>query len=171
MIDTTKYFIFWGIITFVSIILAFLVFMWLSRAPRFENRKKEIALGVSVCTLAIASFMFLPVLFSRIELHSIGSEVFSSIQEAESEATNPSENLKLAPFIKPFSRFLSVFLEKYIKLIIIGIPSLISLLFIIFTALIFSNIREPKSQIKKEYNRKHLFEYNDEIVSNLNRKK
>lgn len=171
MIDTTRYFIVWGIITFIAFLLAFLGFMWLSHVSRFENRKKEIALGFFACALAISSLMFLPMLFSRIDLHSVGNEVFSSIQEVESQATESSEKLNLAPFIKPFSHFLSAIKAKYVRPIIIGIPALISLLIVIFTILIIFNIREPKSQTKNEYNRKHLFEYNAEIVSDLNKKK
>lgn len=171
MIDTTNSFIVWGIITFVFAVLAFCSYMWLSNVSRFENRKKEIATGMIVCFLAVSSLMFLPVLFSRIDLHSFGEEVFNQIQTSELVSENVSKKLDIAPFVKPFSQFLAATPLKYVKLIVIGVPALVSVIIILFVILIIFKIREPKKIIGTEYNRKHLFEYNSEIVTNLNKKK
>ena len=171
MIDTTNSFIAWGIITFVSAVLAFCTYMWLSNVSRFENRKKEIAIGMIVCFLVISSFMFLPVLFSRIDLHSFGEELFNQIQFAQFNAEDAGKKLDIAPFVKPFSHFLAAAPLKYVKLIVIGVPASFSVLIILFVILIIFKIREPKRIIGTEYNRKHLFEYNSEIVTNLNKRK
>lgn len=171
MIDTTNSFIAWGIITFVSAVLAFCTYMWLSNVSRFENRKKEIATGMVVCVLAVSSLMFLPVLFSRIDLHSFGEELINQIQFSQFDAEDTGKKLDIAPFVKPFSHFLAATPLKYVKLIVIGVPALFSLIIILFVILIIFKIREPKKIIGTEYNRKHLFEYNSEIVTNLNKKK
>ena len=86
MSDTSIKLIVWGVITLVSIVMAFICYRWLSNVARFENRKKEIALGMVVCVLAISSLMFMPVLFSRIDLHQTGRELFDQIQFAEMDA-------------------------------------------------------------------------------------
>ena len=171
MIDTKNCLIAWGIITFVFVLLAFVSYMWLSNVSRFENRKKEIALGFTLCALAVSSLMFLPLLFSRIDLQFFGQNLFESIQAAGSVALENGEKLSLVPFVKPFSHFLSATQLKYIRLIIIGVPVLVSLLIIIFTVIILFKIREPKKSTETEYNRKHLFEYNPQIVTELNKKK
>lgn len=171
MIDTTRYFIIWGIITTTIAILSLITYLWLSNAARFENRKKEIGCGMLLCTLAVSSFMFLPLLFSRIDLHALGTELFDSIQFAEFEAEDAGNKLKLVPFVRPFAHFLAATELKYIMLIIIGVPALVSVLIIIFTVRIIFIIREPKLEQKNKSNRKHLFEYNPEIVTNLNKTK
>ena len=168
MIDTTRYFIIWGIITTTIAILSLITYLWLSNAARFENRKKEIGCGMLLCTLAVSSFMFLPLLFSRIDLHALGTELFDSIQF---EAEDAGNKLKLVPFVRPFAHFLAATELKYIMLIIIGVPALVSVLIIIFTVRIIFIIREPKLEQKNKSNRKHLFEYNPEIVTNLNKTK
>ena len=81
MSDTSIKLIVWGVITLVSIVMAFICYRWLSNVARFENRKKEIALGMVVCVLAISSLMFMPVLFSRIDLHQTGRELSSYNQK------------------------------------------------------------------------------------------
>lgn len=171
MIDTNRYLIIWGIITTTIAILSLITYLWLSNAARFENRKKEIGCGMLLCTLAVSSFMFLPLLFSRIDLHALGTELFDSIQFAEFEAEDAGNKLNLAPFVRPFVHFLAATKLKYLMLIIIGVPALVSVLIIIFTVRIIFIIREPKLEQKNKSNRKHLFEYNPEIVTNLNKTK
>ncbi len=171
MIDTNRYFLIWGIITSTIVIFSILTYFWLSRAARFENRKKEIGCGMFVCVLAVSSLMFLPILFSRIDLNALGKELFDSIQIAEFDAEDTGNKLSIAPFLRPFAHFLAAIALKYLKLIVIGIPTLVSILIITFTIRIIFLIREPKKVIDDEYNRKHLFEYNSEIVTNLNKTK
>ena len=171
MIDTNQYFLIWGIITSTIAILAIVTYFWLARAARFENRKKEIGCGMILCTLSVSCLMFLPLLFSRIDLNALGKELFDAIQFAEFEAENAGSKLSIAPFISPFAHFLAAIALKYLKLIVIGIPALVSILIIIFTIRIIFLIREPKKVVDGEYNRKHLFEYNPEIVTNLNKTK
>ena len=171
MIDTNRYFLIWGIITSIIAILSITTYFWLSRAARFENRKKEIACGMVLCTLVVGCLMFLPLLFSRIDLNALGVELFDSIQFSESEAADAGTKLCLAPFIRPFSHFLAVTALKYIRLIVIGIPAIVSVLIIIFTVRIIFLIREPKTEQEEKENRKHLFEYNPEIVTNINKTK
>lgn len=171
MIDTTRYFIIWGIITLTIAIISLITYLWLSKAARFENRKKEIGCGMILCTLSVTSLMFLPLLFSRVDFNTIGKELFDSIQFAEIEAEDAGRKLTLAPFVRPFAHFLAATELKYIMPIIIGIPALISVLIIIFTIKIIFLIREPKKEQENKSNRKHLFEYNPEIVTNLNKSK
>lgn len=171
MIDTNRYFLIWGIITSSIAILSIVTYFWLSRAARFENRKKEIGCGMILCTLTVSCLMFLPLLFSRIDLNALGKELFDSIQFAEFEAEDAGTKLSLAPFIRPFAHFLAATALKYIRLIVIGIPALVSLLIIIFTVRIIFLIREPKIEQEKKDNRKHLFEYKSEIVTNINKTK
>ena len=171
MIDTNRYLIIWGIITTTIAILSLITYLWLSNAARFENRKKEIGCGMVLCTLTVGCLMFLPLLFSRIDLNVLGVQLFDSIQFAEFEAEDAGNKLNIAPFVRPFAHFLAATALKYIRLIVIGIPALVSLLIIIFTVRIIFLIREPKKEQKKKDNRKHLFEYNSEIVTNLNKKK
>ena len=171
MIDTNRYFLIWGIITSTVAILAIITYFWLSRAARFENRKKEIGCGMVLCTLTVGCLMFLPLLFSRIDLNALGVQLFDSIQFAEFEAEDAGNKLNIAPFVRPFAHFLAVIALKYIRLIIFGIPALVSLLVIIFTVRIIFLIREPKIEQEEKDNRKHLFEYNPEIVTNINKTK
>ena len=171
MIDTNRYFLIWGIITLTVAILAIITYFWLSRAARFENRKKEIGCGMILCTITVGCLMFLPLLFSRIDLNALGVQLFDSIQFAEFEAEDSGNKLSLAPFVRPFAHFLAATALKYIRLIVIGIPALVSLLIIIFTVRIIFLIREPKKEQKKQDNRKHLFEYNSEIVTDINKTK
>lgn len=171
MIDTNRYFIIWGILSTAIAILSIATYLWLSNVARFENRKKEIGCGMVLCTLAVSGLMFLPILFSRVDLNAIGKELFDSIQFAEFDAEDTGRKLNLAPFIRPFAHFLAVTELKYIMLIVIGVPFLVSLLIIVFTLRIIFLIREPKIEQEKKSNRKHLFEYNSEIVTNLNKTK
>lgn len=172
MIDTEQIlrsFGIWGIISLLIAVLGIVVYLWLSRVARFENRKKEIALGMIVCVLAVASFMFLPILFSGIDLNALGKELFDSIQLAEFDAEDAGEKLKMIPFARLFAHFLAAM--QYAKVIIIGAAAFFSLLIFIFVGLIIHEIREPKIEHKNPYTRKHLFEYNSEIVAEVNRKK
>lgn len=171
MIDTNRYFLIWGIITSSIAILSIVTYFWLSRAARFENRKKEIGCGMILCTLAVSCLMFLPILFSRIDLNGLGKELFDSIQFSDFEVEEAGNKLSIAPFIRPFVHLLSVTDLKYIRLIIIGIPVLVSLLIIFFTVKIIFLIREPKTEQEQKDKRKHLFEYNPEIVTNINKTK
>ena len=171
MIDINRYFLIWGIITSTIAILAIITYFWLSRAARFENRKKEIGCGMVLCTLEVGCLMFLPLLFSRIDLNALGVELFDSIQFTEFEAEDAGNKLSIAPFVRPFAHFLAAIALKYIRLIVIGVPALVSILIIIFTVRIIFLIREPKIEQKKQDNRKHLFEYNSEIVTDINKTK
>lgn len=169
MTDTSVKLIVWGVITLVSIIIAFICYRWLSNVARFENRKKEIALGMVVCVLAISSLMFMPILFSRIDLHSIGGDLFDQIQFAEIDAEDQGAKLDIAPFVIPFAHVLAVLSYKWIRILIIVVPSIVSLLIIFFVAQIILKIREPKKKEGEEDNRKHLFEYKSEVLSKLNK--
>ena len=169
MIDTTRYFI---IIFFVIIFLAFIAsYFWLSKVARFENRKKEIAIGFITCALAVMNFMFLPILFSRINLKEIGTQIFDSIQFAEFAAEDSGLKLNLVPFIRPFVHFLAASSQKYIRFIVVFVPALIASLIILFTVIIIFKIREPKNNTENKNNRKQLFEYDSEIITKLNKKK
>lgn len=169
MSDTSFKLIIWGIITLVFIIIAFICYKWLSNVSRFENRKKEIALGMLAGVLAVSSLMFLPVLFSRIDLHQVGIELFDQIQFAEADAQDSGSKLTMAPFIKAFAHMLAALSYKWISFIVIVVPAIASFLIILFIALIILKIREPKKKEGEEENRKHLFEYNSEIISKLNK--
>lgn len=169
MIDITKCFIAWGVTVFIASVLSFCAYRWLSRVARFENRKKEIATGFCVCALAVASLMFLPIFFLGIDLNSLGTQLFDSMQAAVSDEQAPGK--LLVPFIGLIARFLVALPLKYIRLIIIGVSAVVSAVIIGFIVAILFKIREPKNVQKTEYNRKHLFEYNSEIVTNLNKKK
>lgn len=170
MTDIAKCFIAWGVIVFIASALSFCAYRWLSQAARFENRKKEIAAGFCVCALAVASLMFLPIFFSGVDLNSLGTQLFDSIQSVEFDTQDASKMLKLAPFVRPFAHLLAVAL-KYIRLIIIGVSAVFSAVIVSFIVAILFKIREPKNRQKTEYNRKHLFEYSSEIVTSLNKKK
>ncbi len=169
MTDIARCFVIWGIIVFFIAVLSFCAYMWLSRVARFENRKKEIATGFCVCALTVASLMFLPIFFSEVDLNTLGTHLFDSTQSLTSDEQNTSE--LLVPFIGLLIRFLVVLPLKYIRLIIIGVPAVVSVVIIGLIVTILFKIREPKNKQKNEYNRKHLFEYNGEIVTNLNKKK
>lgn len=169
MTDTARCFIVWGIIVFVICILSFCAYRWLSRVARFEGRKKEIAAGFCVCALAVASLVFLPVFFLGIDLNALGSQLSDSIQFADSGAE--TIGTVLVPFVGLFARFLAAVPLKYLKLIVIGIPVLASAVIIALVVATLFKLREPKKHQKGEYSRKHLFEYNGEIVSSLNKKK
>lgn len=160
--------IIWGVITLVSIILAFICYKWLTNVARFENRKKEIALGMLTCVLAISSFMFLPVLFSGTDLHKMGSELFDQIQFAEFGAEDSGVKLAFPPFLRKFSHVLALGNQKSISVLLITIPIVASLVVIIFVLLTILKIREAKKKECEEYNRKHLFEYNSQILTKLN---
>ena len=80
MSDVTNKLIIWGLITVLSIIIAFICYRWLSNVARFENRKKEIIFGMVVCVLGISSFMFMPVVFSRINLSQFCENLLEQIQ-------------------------------------------------------------------------------------------
>jgi len=172
MIDTeqiVRSIVIWGIISLLIAVLGIVVYLWLSKAARFENRKKEITLGMIVCVLAVASFLVLPILFSGIDLNALGKELFDSIQLAEFDAEDAGEKLKMIPFARLFAHFLAAM--QYAKVIIIGAAAFFSLLIFVFVGLIIREIREPKIEHKNPYTRKHLFEYNSEIVAEVNRKK
>lgn len=169
MVDIVRCFVIWGVIVFFVAVLSFCAYRWLSRVARFENRKKEIATGFCVCVLTVASLLFLPIFFSEIDLNSLGTQLPDSMESLTSDEQNLGE--LLVPFIGVFAQFLVALPLKYIGLIIIGLPILVSVAIIGFIVAILFKIREPKNRQKNEYNRKHLFEYNSEIVTNLNRKK
>lgn len=169
MSDTEVKFIVWGGITLVAVIAAFLCYRWISGVARFENRKKEIAVGMIVCVLAVSSFMFLPVLFSRIDLHQSGTELFDKIQFAEMDAEDNGSKIELPPFIRPFSHVLALIPYKYIRVFTILIPAVATLLVILFVVLIILKIRDPKKKEGEDYKRKHLFEYKSEILTKLNK--
>ena len=158
MDETIHCIIIWAVITIITGLIAVGVYIWLSRAARFENRKKEIAMGLVVCVLAVAGTMFLPVLFSKMDLRMLGKHVIGALNE--------SENNACPMFLKPFSYFLA---KKSGN--IIAISFLISTSIITFTALIISRIREPKKNAVIDYDRTRLFDYDESIVENLNKKK
>lgn len=169
MIDITSAFIIWGIITVLFAVIAIVCYHWLSNVARFEKKKKEIAIGFILCVLAVSSITFIPILFSRIDLHSFGTELYNSIESAETDANDNDVNFIVEPFVKPFAYFLAVSSPIIIKLVIFYLPILISLLIVFFIVLIILKIRDPKKIDEDEENRKHLFEYKSEILSKLNK--
>lgn len=169
MSDTSMKLIVWGVITLVAIILASICYRWLTNVARFENRKKEIATGMITCVLAISSLMFLPVLFSRIDLHQTGTYLFDQIQFAEMDAEDAGTKLVLPPFIRPFAHVLALLAYKCISFLLIIIPTIASFFIVLFVALIILKIRKPKHKEDVKQNRKHLFEYKAEIISKLNK--
>lgn len=169
MVDISRCFVIWGVIVFFAAVISFCAYRWLSRVARFENRKKEIATGFCVCVLTVASLLFLPIFFSEVDLNSLGTQLPDSMESLTSDEQNLGK--LLVPFIGLFARFLVALPLKYLKLIIIGVPTVVAIVIIGFIVAILFKIREPKNKQKNEYNRKHLFEYNNEIVTNLNRKK
>ena len=168
MSDVTNKLIVWGVIVVISIIIAFICYRWISNVSGFGNRKKEIAMGMIVCVLVVSSFMFMPVLFSCIDLQQIGEELIDLMQPVQLDVgeSNPSQNI--APFISLFACVLAAFSPKWISILIIVIPVVLSLLVILFVFLILLKRREQKKKSVEEYNRKHLFEYKSEILSKLN---
>ena len=169
MADISVKLIVWGAITLVSIIIAFICYRWLSNVARFENRKKEIALGMVVCVLAISSLMFMPVLFYRIDLHYIGGNLFDQIQFSEMDAEDNGTELDIVPFVRPFAHVLAALSYKWIRILIIIVPSIVSLFIIFFVVQIILKIRESKRKDGEEDNRKYLFEYKSEVLSKLNK--
>lgn len=169
MTDTSLKILIWSIITLIACVIAFICYRWLSNVSRFENRKKEISIGMLTCILAISSLMFLPVLFSRIDLHQSGIELSEQIQFTELETAETGSKLSLPPFIKPFANVLALLPHNWIFLLVYVVPSIASLLIVFFIAQIILKIREPKKKDGEEDNRKHLFEYNSEILTKLNK--
>ena len=169
MTDTSLKFLIWGIITIITCVIAFICYRWLSNVSRFEKRKKEIAIGMLTCIFAISSFMFLPVLFSRINLHQTGIELSEQIQFSELETAEAGTKLSLPPFIKPFAAELALLTYKWIFLLVYVIPAIASLLIVFFIAQIILKIREPKKKDGEEDNRKNLFQYNSDILTKLNK--
>lgn len=169
MNDVTNKLIIWGLITVLSIIIAFICYRWLSNVARFENRKKEIIFGMVVCVLGISSFMFLPVIFSRINLSQFCENLLEQIQFTELDTQGSSVKLDIAPFLEPFSKVLTNIPSKWINILIIVIPCIISFFIVLFIAQIILKIREPKKKEGEEDNRKHLFEYKLEVLSKLNK--
>ena len=171
MIDTTESFIVWGIVTFLTTMLAICCFFWLSKISRFENRKKEIALGMIVCVFAVSSFFFLPVLFSKVNLGEIASNIREISSQKIADSAENGEKLFLPPFIEEFAKIVSALPKILISVILWGLSSLVSFLAIAFIMRILFLIREPKTENENEYKRKKLFEYNEKILINLNKKK
>ena len=85
------------------------------------------------------------------------------------DAEDNGMKLSIAPFIRPFSHVLAALSMKWISILIIVIPTVVSLLIILFVALVILKIREPKKKEGEEDNRKHLFEYKAGILSKLNK--
>lgn len=152
-----------GIIALCASILGFLVYRWLSRASRFENRKKEIAFGVVSCVILASSLFVLPVMLSR------SSDLQNFCRNFSENVL--SENGKVLEFVRFWANFLLIKSRKIINLVLFGIPTVIFTAVCVMTGMIFANIREPKKIADKEYNRNHLFEYNGDILENLNKKK
>ncbi len=53
--------LFWGIVVLALSALGYVFYRYLSSVSRYENRKKEIALGTACLVFTFASFLFLPV--------------------------------------------------------------------------------------------------------------
>lgn len=162
----------WGTVTLVSAIIAFLCYRWLSNVARFENRKKEIGIGMVVCVLTISSLMFLPILFYNTNLKETCNDFSSQfqIEEVISEGNITKENIFKIPFVLLFSSVLSMIDMRIIKFLLIFIPLLFSLVIILLVILILMKLRDPRKKEGSEYNRKHLFEYKEEILTKLNSK-
>ncbi len=166
-------FVVWGIITVISIVLGFLFHFYFTKYNNgvggFENRKKEIAIGMVVCVLAISSFMFIPVLFSQLHLKDACSSLWDSISFAESDAKDNGQKLDLVPFIKSFAHVITAMALKLFKFLYWFIPALCSCLVVFFVIKILFTIREPEDKSKKEYKRKHIFEYDENILDEINK--
>ena len=169
MTNIARCFVVWGVVVFIVAVLAFCAYLWLSRVARFEGRKKEIATGFIVCALAVANLMFLPIFFAGIDLNALGIQLADSIQFAGPGAEYIGGTA--VPFVEPFTRFLSSVSPRYAKIVVIGVPAFASAVTVGLAIAIILKLREPKKRQKTEYSRKHLFKYNGEIVSSLNKKK
>lgn len=66
--NTALFFALWGGITLLFVLFAVLGYLFFSSRPRFEKRKKEIALGMATCVFAVSSATFAPVLFSFVNI-------------------------------------------------------------------------------------------------------
>ena len=95
--------------------------------------------------------------------------LLEQIQFTELDTQGSSVKLDIAPFLEPFSKVLTNIPSKWINILIIVIPCIISFFIVLFVAHIILNIREPKKKEGEEDNRKHLFEYKSEILSKLNK--
>ncbi len=165
--------IIWGIITVISVILAFLFHYYFTKYNNgvggFENRKKEIAVGMVVCVLAISSFMFIPVLFSQLHLKDACASLWDSISFAEAEAEDNGQKLNLAPFIKSFAYIVTAMALKLFKFLYWFVPAICSALVVFFVIKILFTIREPEDKSKEKYKRKHIFEYHENIIEEINK--
>lgn len=166
-------FIIWGIITIISTILGFLFYYYFTKynsgVGGFENRKKEISIGMFVCVLAISSFMFIPVLFSQLQLKDACASLWDSINFAEVDAQDNNQKLTLAPFIKSFVYVISAMTLKLFNFLYWFIPAFCSCLVVFFVIKILFKIREPEDKSQKQYKRKHIFEYHENIIEEINK--
>lgn len=165
--------IIWGIITVISICLGFFFHFYFTKYNKgvggFENRKKEIAVGMFVAVLAISSFMFLPVLFSQLHLKEVCETLKESIIYTQAEALENGQKIKFAPFIKPFALVVSALPIKIYIFLYWFIPIFCSILVVYFVIKILFIVREPEDKTGKKYKRKHIFEHDDNIINEINK--
>lgn len=165
--------IIWGIITVISVVLGFLFHFYFTKynsgVGGFENRKKEIAIGMVVCVLAISSFMFIPVLFSQLHLKDACASLWNSISFAIADAEDNGQKLNLAPFIKSFAYIVAAMAFKLFNFLYWFIPAFCSVLVVSFVIKILFTIREPEDKSKAKYKRKHIFEYHENIIEEINK--
>lgn len=161
----------WGIITLAAALLAFGGYRLISNAARFESRKKEVAFGFASCALAVSAAFFLPVVLSKINLQLFGINLDYAIQYAKLNALKGLSKFAVPDFVGIAARFLASKSMFLIRLALFGIPTVLSVLAVSLIIKMIFSVREPKAQTDKEYNRNHLFEYNNEILENLNQKK
>lgn len=165
--------IIWGIITVISVILGFLIYYYFTKYNKgvggFEKRKKEIAVGMCVCVLAISSFMFIPVLFSQFPLKDACASLWDLISFEEAEAKDNGQTLNLVPFIKSFSYIVTPMDIKLFKFLYWFLPAICSSLVVYLVIKILFTIREPQDESKPKYKRKHIFEYHENIIEEINK--
>lgn len=163
----------WAIITIVSLILAILFYYYFTKYNNgvggFENRKTEIAVAMVVCVSAISSFMFIPVLFSQLNLKEACLNLWDSINFAESDAMDNGQKLSIAPFIRTFAFAIAAMAKKLFSFLYWFIPSFCSCLIVVLVINILFTVREPEDKSKEKYKRKHIFEYHEEIIDEINK--
>ena len=168
MTNTSLMLVIWGIITIASLGGAFLGYRLLSNPIKFENRKREIAAGMVVCAWAVSAFLFLPVLFSGIDLHQIGVDLFDQIQFAEMNAEEVGEKLSLPPFVKFFAKGVALFSADNLGALILIVSSITVLMIGLLVVLIILKIPEQENTNSTPEGRKHLFEYKEDVLKKVN---
>jgi len=219
-------FITWGSIVLAAIIIAVLCYFWLSNVAFFEKRKKEIGLGLATCVLTVAAFLFMPIVYVKVDMFSAGGVIQDAIQQEKirtsqgpgmvqgsvhglssdgkgsydlndgpggnsygvmSEEAYKAEmertQYKSPAFVdtttdvldwvskRPMNMSDPKKFNRIVNIVLVGIPALVALIIIVMIARIILLIREEKEVKAEADKREHLFEYQPEILNNINKQK